>query len=61
MATGCVACGYLTVDKGFSISGGKPEGTTCLQGQAPVGEACRYHWLVGDQVYLTQLVFVVMS
>ena len=28
MATGCVACGYLTVDKGFSISGGKPEGTT---------------------------------
>jgi len=28
--------------------------------QAPAGEACRYHWLVGDQVYLTQLVFVVM-
>jgi len=28
----------------------------CHASKAPAGEACRYHWLVGDQVYLTQQV-----
>ena len=33
-----------------------PHDWSLLCKQAPAGEACEYHWLVGDQVYLTQQV-----